>query len=211
MKTLKRLTLACLVSLLPIASQAAFINFTATLTAGDEFPAPTVPSTATGSLTGILDTDTNIFTWTLTATGLTAATTAVHFHGNTPFPPAHSGLTRPVVMGFIGSGVDPDVTTLLNTLGGATSGTYIGTADLDLALNDRAGDFPLTVAEQIAGLKNTQWYVNIHNANNPAGEIRGQVFLADPVAAVPLPAMAWVLGLAFGAVPVWAGKRRRAA
>jgi hypothetical protein len=207
MKNLQRSALCCLLLGVPLVTQAAFINFTATLTSGDEFPAPTIPSTATGSLTAILDTDTNVFTWTLTATGLTAATSAVHFHGNTPFPPGHTGLARPITMGFIGAGVDPDVTTHVNTLGGATSGTYIGTADLDLALNDRAGDFPLTVAEQIAGLMGTQWYVNIHNGNNPAGEIRGQVFLASPTA-IPVPAVAWLLAVTFGALPIWSRRRR---
>jgi hypothetical protein len=198
------LGLLCLIA--PAVSQAAFINFTATLTVDEEFPDPSVPSSATGSLTAILDTDTNVFTWILTATGLSAPTSAVHFHGNTPFPPGHTELARQVTMGFIG-GSDPDVTAVLDTLSGATSGTYIGTADLDLALNDRGGDQPLTVAQQIQGLLNTQWYVNIHNANNPSGEIRGQVFLAGPIAAVPIPAVAWVLGLAFGALPLWAGRR----
>lgn len=210
MKTLHRLAMLAVLAAVPFGAQAAFINFTATLTSGEEFPAPGVPSTATGSLTAILDTDTNVFTWTLTASGLTANTTAVHFHGNTPFPPNHTGLARQVTLGFIGSGVDPDVTTVMNTLGGATSGMYIGVADLDLALNARGGAQPLTVAEQIAGLKNTQWYVNIHNANNPGGEIRGQVFLASPQAVVPVPAVAWLLAAAFGALPLWARRRRAA-
>lgn len=205
-----RYALCCAFLALPLASQAAFINFTATLTSGEEFPAPGVPSSATGSLTAILDTDTNEFTWTLTASGLTVATTAVHFHGNTPFPPGHLGVALPVVMGFIGGGVDADVTTLLDTLTGATSGTYVGVADLDLALNDRDGSFPLTVAQQIAGLTATQWYVNIHNANNPAGEIRGQVFLAAPVAVVPVPVVAGLLGLAFIGLPLCSGRRRAA-
>lgn len=210
MTAIPRFVLSALFLALPVAGQAALINFTATLTSGEEFPAPSVPSTATGSLTAILDTDTNVFTWTLVASGLTAATTAVHFHGNTPFPPGNTGLTRQVTLGFIGSGVDPDVTTLVNTLGGATGGMYVGVADLDLALNDRSGAQPLTVAEQIAGLKNTQWYVNIHNANNPGGEIRGQVFLASPTAVVPVPAVAWLVGAAFGALPFWARRRRAA-
>lgn len=204
-----RATLCLLCLTLPGLSQAAFVNFTATLTVDEEFPDPAVPSTASGSLTGLLDTDTNQFTWTLTATGLSTATTAVHFHGNTPFPPGHTELTRPVILGFVGDS-NPDLTTYVNTLGGNTSGVFIGTADLDLALDDRGGAFPLTVAEQIQGLLNTQWYVNIHNANNPSGEIRGQVFLAGPVAAVPVPPVAGLLALAFGALPLWARRRRAA-
>lgn len=198
-------TLCCALLGLSLPSQAAFINFTATLTSGEEFPAPAVPSAATGSLTAILDTDTNEFTWTLTASGLTAPTMAVHFHGNTASPPGHLGVALPVVMGFIGGGVDADVTAVLDTLTGAMTGTYIGVADLDLALNDRGGALPLTVAEQIAGLMGTRWYVNIHNANNPAGEIRGQVFLAGPIA-VPVPAVAALLGLAFVGL-LWSGRR----
>ena len=208
MNTIRRWTLCSLLAFAPLASQAAFIDFTATLTSASEFPAPGVPSSATGTLVAILDTDTNVFTWTLTATGLTAPTTAVHFHGNTPFFPNHEGLARPVVLGFIGP--NPNVTTLLDTLSGQTSGTFVGQADLDTALADRGGDFPLTVAEQIAGLQNTLWYVNIHNANNPAGEIRGQVFLADPRAVVPLPAVAWLLAPAFGLLAA-RGVRRRSA
>jgi hypothetical protein len=195
--------------LIPVLSQAALINFTATLTDEEEFPPPVGTADPFGSLVAILDTDTNVFTWTLSAGGLSAATTAVHFHGNTPFPPNHTGLTRQVTLGFIG-GADPDVVTLLDTLTGNTSGTYVGQADLDLALNDRGGTQPLTVAEQIQGLLNTQWYVNIHNANNPGGEIRGQVFLAGPIAAIPLPGVAWLAALAFGALPIWAGRRRAA-
>ena len=209
MNTIRRWSLCCLLALVPLASQAAFINFTATLTSDAEFPAPAVPSSATGSLMAILDTDTNVFTWTLTATGLTAPTTAAHFHGNTPFFPNHEGLARPVVLGFIGP--NPNVTTLLDTLSGQTSGTFIGQADLDTALADRGGDFPLTVAEQIQGLLNTTWYVNIHNANNPSGEIRGQVFLADPRAVVPVPAVAWLLGPAFGFIALRAKRRNAAA
>lgn len=209
MKSLTRIALCLAVLGVPLTTQAAFINFTATLTSGEEFPPPAVASSASGSLTAIFDTDTHVLTWTLVATGLTAPTTAVHFHGNTPLPPNHTGLARPVVLGFIGGGVDADVTSVLNTLEGATGGTYIGVADLDLALNDRAGDAPLTVAEQIQGLLNTQWYVNIHNANNPAGEIRGQVFLASPVAAIPVPAVAWLVGAAFFVLPYSRRQRRR--
>lgn len=197
---------ACLAA--PFAASAALVNFTSTLTSAEEFPDPNVPSTASGSLTAILDTETNVLTWTLIASGLTTGTTAAHFHGNTPFPPNHTDLTRPVTLGFIGDDVDPEVVGLINTLGGSTSGLFIGTADLDLALGDRGGTQPLTVAEQIAGLLNTQWYVNIHNENNPAGEIRGQVFLAGPVAAVPVPAVAWLLGAAFASLPLWARRRR---
>jgi len=209
MKAFTRLLCCGCLLVAPVVAQAAFINFTATLTTDAEFPAPGVPSTATGSLVAILDTDTNVFMWILTAKDLTAPTTAVHFHGNTPTPPNHQGLTRPPILGFIGAGVDPDVTPVFDTLTNATAGTFIGSADLDLALNDLGGDAPLTVEEQIAGLLNTQWYVNIHNANNPAGEIRGQVFLASPTA-IPLPPVAWLLGAAFGAVALRAQRRRAA-
>jgi CHRD domain len=207
MKPVRHLLSGLLLFTLSAASQAAFINFTATLTNGEEFPASAVPSTATGSLTGILDTDTNQFTWTVVATGLTSPVVAMHFHGNTPSPPGHLGVSRPVVLGFAGGGVDPDVTTVLDSLSGSTSGSYIGTADLDLALNDRGGSFPLTVAQQIAGLRNTEWYVNVHTSSNTGGEIRGQVFLASPTS-VPVPAALWFLPVVVAAL---AGSVRRRA
>lgn len=197
-KTFLSLTACVLAMATPGLAHAAYVNFTATLTAADEVPDPVVPSGAIGSLTGILDTDTNVFTWTLVATGLTAPVTGAHFHGNTPYPPDHEEVTRPVVLGFIGD-VNPGVMAMHDILEGNTSGLYAGSADLDLALGDRAGEFPLTVAEQINGLLGTQWYVNVHTANNPQGEIRGQVFLATPTA-VPAPAVGWLTGLGIGAL-----------
>jgi hypothetical protein len=208
MNTLRRWSLFVILAIAPLASQAAFINFTATLTPGEEFPPPTVTGDPHGTLTAVLDTDTNVLTWTLLATGLTSPVTASHFHGNTPFYPNHTGLARPVVLGFIMENDAVDSVTVLDTLSNATGGTYIGMADLDQALTDRGGDFPLTVAQQIEGLQNTLWYVNVHTLNNPSGEIRGQVFLADPRAVVPVPAVAWLLGPAFGAVAIRARRRR---
>lgn len=49
--------------------------------------------------------------------------------------------------------------------------------------------------DQVAELRAGQWYVNLHTARNPAGEIRGQVLevqpsLSSPVATGEPPAMA---------------------
>ena len=39
----------------------------------------------------------------------------------------------------------------------------------------------------------TSWYVNIHTAGHPGGEIRGQVNVTLAPAVVPLPGAVWVL------------------
>lgn len=63
---------------------------------------------------------------------------------------------------------------------GANAGVAVG---IDISSNPTAGNAILT-AQQAAGLLNELWYINIHTATFPGGEIRGQVMLA----AVPAPA-----------------------
>ncbi|MCB1702871.1 MAG: CHRD domain-containing protein [Pseudomonadales bacterium] len=58
--------------------------------------------------------------------------------------------------------------------------------------NPSAGNQVLTVQQQ-ADLLNGLWYVNVHSAAFPGGEIRGQV---GQVNVIPLPAAAWLFGSA---------------
>jgi hypothetical protein len=72
---------------------------------------------------------------------------------------------------------------------------------LDVSVSPTAGNTILTDQQEtdlLAGL----WYINIHTALNPGGEIRGQVTV------VPLPGAAWLFG---SAVLGLAGLRRRKA
>jgi hypothetical protein len=68
------------------------------------------------------------------------------------------------------------------------NGTIIGS----LTVNDNgdnsgsfSGSFELTT-EQLAAVRSGDLYVNVHTANNPAGELRGQVFLENTVGALDL-------------------------
>lgn len=190
--------LAALVAL-PLTTQAAFINFTATLTGPQENPAN--GSIAIGSATGILDTSTNELIWTVTANGLSLGTSRAHFHGLTDPPPNHTDDNCGILLAFIDlvtpALVDPDVVHVLDTLTGNTSGVYVGRVDLDLVPSASAN---------LAGLLNNQWYINIHDGEFGGGEIRGQFFRS---VAVPLPAGLWLLSSAFAALPLI--KRRQAA
>ena len=60
-------------------ASAEILNFTMRLDGGQEVPAVTTPATGSGAAT--LDTTTNLFSWNITFSGLSAAQTAAHFHG----------------------------------------------------------------------------------------------------------------------------------
>ncbi len=109
---------------------------------------PPNSSPAVGSVTAIYDQSTGQFSVGGTFGGLTAPATAAHV------PRAAVGVAGPVV--------NP----LSLVPGGSPSGAFV------------IGAFasPLTPA-QITQLQNGEWYVNVHNANFPGGEIRGQLLV----------------------------------
>ncbi len=107
---------------------------------------PPNPSTAVGALNGTYDDVTRVLDFDLIFTGLLSPTTAAHFHA-----PAPEGVIGPIVINLV-----PDGFPL-----GVTSGAF-------------ARSYVLTVAQgiQIVG---GLFYVNIHTAAFPGGEIRGQL------------------------------------
>lgn len=87
-------TVAAAAAMLAFAMSPAFaeqVKFAADLTGGAEVP-PT-DSAATGKVEAMLDTDTKMFTWTITYDGLSGPVTGAHFHG----PAAADATADPVV------------------------------------------------------------------------------------------------------------------
>jgi hypothetical protein len=148
-KTLALLSAAALLAMsTPVLAEQK--TFSATLTAAEEVP-PT-DSTATGTVAATYDTETNVFTYTIEYSGLTADATAAHFHG--PAAP--------------GENADP-VVPVADPLASPISGT--------VTLDDTQE------ADLLAG----KWYFNVHTAQYPDGEIRGQV-LEGGMSTMPAPA-----------------------
>jgi hypothetical protein len=82
---------AAIATLVAGAAQAETLRFRAALNGASEVPANT--SAGTGMATATLDTDSKVFTYNATYSGLTGPGTAAHFHG-----PADPGANaRPVV------------------------------------------------------------------------------------------------------------------
>jgi hypothetical protein len=65
--------------LLATPAFAEVLNFTATLSGGEEVPAN--DSAGTGTVEATFDTESKLFTWTINYEGLTGPATAAHFHG----------------------------------------------------------------------------------------------------------------------------------
>ena len=158
------------------SSQAATV-FTATLTGAGENPPNASPGIGTGVFT--LSTSETMLTVDLSFSGLTAPASAAHIHCC-----AGPGTNAAVVLNFVGTGFPT----------GVTAGTYDHTFTL---ATDLIG---ITPAAFLSALFAGTTYANIHNANFPGGEIRGQL-----ITTVPEPGS---LLLLVGGVLVLAGGRR---
>jgi hypothetical protein len=175
----KILSAAALTLFLPFTAQAALVTLGGNLTPGQE---TTAVNTAGGDPSGFilasLDTDTGDFAWLVTYTGLTSAVNNAHLHG-----PAAIGVAGGVQIDIRNEGAAANAGDSVDVILGSgitsQSGTFMGTAILD--------------ATEIADAMNGLWYVNIHTANNPAGEIRGQLQSVDDIVPVPVPPAAWLL------------------
>lgn len=92
--TIRIASLAAIASaamLLAVPAYAETLNMTAELSGTAEIPAN--DSAGTGTLEATYDTETMLFTWTVTYEGLTGDATAAHFHG----PAAADATAGPVV------------------------------------------------------------------------------------------------------------------
>jgi hypothetical protein len=197
---MKRLLLVAIAVLYASVARATPIVFTANLSGLNENPV--TPSLGTGLATVILDPVAQTLQVNVTFSGLTSNTTAAHIHCCLPAPlsPNNVGVatTVPAFPGF--------------PLG-VTSGTYSSQVfDLTQPLIYNPAFITLqgnslTQAEAalIAGIMNSETYLNIHTVMFGGGEIRG--ILTPAPAPVPEPATLSLLGLGIGGLI--AARRRR--
>lgn len=161
-----RLFLLSTLLALPAATALAdTTTYTATLSGANEVPANASAGTGSAmfSLTG------DLLTINVSFAGISAPAAAGHIHCCAPV-----GTNAAVVVPFEG-------------FPASTFGTYSSTVDLStFALGGG-----VTEAQLIAGLNSGLAYANIHDANFPAGEIRGQI---AETSAVPEPGTLVLLG-----------------
>ncbi len=167
------------------ASYAIPLTFVGHLSAANEVPP--VASPGTGLATVVLDPTAQTIQINATFSGLTSNDMAAHIHCCAPL-----GTNAPVattVPAFPGFPL------------GVTSGSYQSVV-FDLtqstiynpAFVTSQGGIPQAEAALIAGIENGLTYLNIHTANFPGGEIRGQLSRAPAPASLVLLASA-LLGL----------------
>lgn len=131
-----------------ISSDAAdtIVTYVIELSALNASPAVTTPSTGVGKAVATLNKTTNMAMMIGTYQGLTGAASAAHIHAGA------KGVAGPVVIPLV----------VTENPAAAGSGGF---------------GFPAAAvtAEQIALMEAGQFYINIHTAANPGGEIRGQI------------------------------------
>jgi len=198
---MKRLLLVVIAVLYASVARASPIVFTANLSGLNENPV--TPSLGTGLATVILDPVAQTLQMIVTFSGLTSNTVAAHIHCCLPAPlsPNNVGVatTVPAFPGF--------------PLG-VTAGTYSSPV-FDLtqpliynpAFITLQGSLPQAEAALIAGIMNSETYLNIHTVMFGGGEIRGILTPAAAPAPVPEPATLSLLGLGIGGLI--AARRRR--
>jgi hypothetical protein len=108
---------------------------------------PAITSSATGTVEASYNRLSKTLSYKVTFSGLAANASAAHIHGTAP-----TGYAAGVLQTFSG-------------FPAATSGTYSGSVLID--------GVKFTESNLLSGL----YYVNIHNATRPAGEIRAQILL----------------------------------
>ena len=89
------ISFTCIMVMLSFSAKANLYPFSATYSGSQEVPANGSPGT--GTITGVYDDFTNMIHYTITFSGLTANTTAAHFHA-----PAMSGVNAPVIIPHAG-------------------------------------------------------------------------------------------------------------
>lgn len=151
------------------------LKFMAELTGQGQVPP--IKTAAAGTADVIVDTEAMTVMWKVTYQGLSGTPIAAHFHG-----PAEAGENAPPVidMGEGAYGATADVEAVGE--GVAEGGTASETEGTDEAIADELmeGSAQLT-DHQLSDLQAGRYYINLHTAQHPDGEIRGQVVQGEAV------------------------------
>ena len=133
------------------------VTYEATLTGAAERPTA-VTTNATGTWTGILNTSTNVMTYTLTWSNLSSTSTNAHIHGPTE---ATGTAAAPVLVDFNTGG---------RTMTHGVSGTATGTLNFATLTTNNAN----INGDSLKKLMDVgRVYVNVHSTTNQPGEILG--------------------------------------
>jgi hypothetical protein len=131
---------------------------------------PPTTSQATGSLRGDINHDETVISFTLTFENLSADPAAAHIHFG------QVRVNGGVMVFFCGGGGKP-------ACPASTSGTVIGTITAADIVGPAAQGLPAApngdFADVLRAIRTNNAYANIHTANFPAGEIRGQINAKD--------------------------------
>jgi hypothetical protein len=172
------------------ATYAAPITFVAVLRGAAEVP-PT-GSPGTGLATVVLDPVANTMHVDVTFSGLEAGTAASHIHCCLPSPGA--------------TGVNVGIATMVPTFPGFPLGVTAGTYSHDFSLLDPATYNPAFVTAEggtitgaeaalVAGIENSETYLNVHTTLFPSGEIRGILVTPEPATLLMLSTGLVALGI----------------
>ncbi len=127
------------------------------LNTDEEVPSPTVPGdyAGTGYAEVVISADDTQISYEVTFEGLTGPLTMAHIHSG------EVGAAGPPIFWLTQMGVDDTPSPLTGTL---TEADFVP-----------ADGGPQTFAEAVEALRAGSTYVNLHTAQNPPGEIRGQL------------------------------------
>jgi hypothetical protein len=155
-RVLTTMAAAVVVMTMTSAAQAQTVNFTATLTGSNETPAPGVTTGAFGSATVTWDVATQTLTWIIDVWNMPSGTNNAHFHVGGP------GTAGPTVVNIA---FPANISNDFRLTGSATAANLLPRGDQGVRSWDDFGQ----------SLLGGQIYINVHSANNPGGEVRGQV------------------------------------
>jgi hypothetical protein len=171
------------------------ITFVANLSGANEIPANNSPGTGFASV--VLDPTAETIQVNVTFAGLTTPDAAAHIHCCLPSPFALVNVgvatTVPAFPGFpLGVTSGDYHSAVLSLLDPGTYNTTPNTGFLAMF----GGDVTLAAAALVAGIENSETYLNIHTTAFPGGEIRGFLVAAPEPTSLVILASA-VLGFGF--------------